>query len=322
MKKTKISGVIFAIIVSFTSVFANLVTIFSAEDLGWIAGFLKWITNLSSLFLTISFIILFLRYRQTNDSLKSLAKYVQMSKMNQNIDISRLEKDLSLLNEPFENFTDKTLTDFKADVERRLIEQNYQLGVRAKEALNHIFETASNIYGGVLGYKCIPTLYLFINDFSWNIELGHTRYYKAFVPRDKIGEKTREDFVLTTDMYNIIKNGEVKNIPTIIEDKVVIPISTKTMSSEYSVYGFLEIELTFTNKFSLLQKEADIEDILKPLAVAISEELSYYIYSLHTQMQLYYDEANSSLIFGYESAGNDELFELDFLKELYCCLKI
>ena len=319
MKRTKTMEYIFGFILTIVSLLANLVTIFSVNiD----SSLIKFIINISSLLLTFIFIILLLKYKQANNSLKALASYIKISKMNQNIDISRLEKDLHSLPKLPESETERNLTEFREDIEKYIIEQNYQLGVRAKEALNHIFEAANGVYGGILGYECSPTLYLFVNDFKWNIELGTTKYYKSFVSRDKIGEKTNETFILTPDMYNIIKSGEIKNTPIIIEDRIIMPISTKTMSSKYFLYGFLEVKLNFINKLNFVQKEIDIEELLKPLSIAISEELSYYIYSLHTQMLIYYSEANSSLKFGYESTKENVLFELDFLKELYNCLKV
>lgn len=319
MKITKMIEYLIGAVIAIASLLANLVTIFSVNIT---SSIIKSITNISPLLLTFIFVILLLKYKRANGLLKALASYIKISKMNQNIDISRLEKDLHSLPKFPESDPERNLNEFGEDIEKYIIEQNYQLGVRAKEALNHIFEAANSVYGGVLGYECSPTLYLFVNDFKWNIELGTTKYYKSFVSRDKIGEKTNETFILTPDMYDIIKSGEVKSTPITIENRIIMPISTKTMSSKYFLYGFLEVKLNSVNKFNSVQKEIDIEELLKPLSIAISEELSYYIYSLHTQMLLYYSEANSSLKFGYESTKENVLFELDFLKELYKCLKV
>lgn len=279
------------------------------------------IDRLFTIILTIC--IMLLLYSVYNCHIKTKNYNIRMSKFADLVKDIIHSHDTNLLN--IENlgldvsFYDDIIEDnvSNMDIDQLCMAGYKELFSSSREGLNSLTTPFLEILNLFFGKKCQMSIYLFSEDLKFSnygtFILDTVRYHEAFVERSRRHNRDTRTHPLTMDMQTLLMNSNLA-YKKINQSEFLIPIRSYTQDSVVNFFGFLLI------RHSEKKNIQGFVDDSAQMGLAIAEQLSYYIRSLHACAENMYIEANEIFQLYNNELGSDSesrsLDDFDFLKLL------
>ncbi|HEL1563734.1 hypothetical protein [Streptococcus suis] len=224
------------------------------------------------------------------------------------LNIENLDLDVS--------FYDALNSPVAPDIEQLCMKGYKELFSSSREGLNSLTAPFLEILKLFFGTKCQMSVYLFSKDLNFTNSgspiLDGVRYHEAFVERSRRNNRDTRTHPLTVDMQSLLLNRN-QAYKKISQAEFLIPIRSYTQDGVVKFFGFLLIR--HSNKKNL-QKFVDDS---AQMGLAIAEQMSYYIRSLHACAENMYTEADEIfqiLNNDLSLSSTDSFNNFDFLKIL------